>query len=81
MAQQMQHVDLVIVDRTLPELSGLDVCRRIREKSSLYELPILLLTSAGYPDHAIAANEAGANDFLTKHSHLSDSKNAAGGTN
>lgn len=66
MAQQMQHVDLVIVDRTLPELSGLDVCRRIREKFSLYELPILLLTSAGYPDHAIAASEAGANDFLTK---------------
>jgi len=66
MLHQMRQIDLVIVDRTLPERSGLEVCRRIREQYTLFELPILLLTSGGYPDHAIVASEAGANDFLKK---------------
>ncbi|MFS0554159.1 response regulator [Brevibacillus sp. 179-C9.3 HS] len=61
-----RNVDLVIIDRTLRGMSGLEVSRRIREHYSLFELPILLLTSGGYADHAITASQAGANDFLTK---------------
>lgn len=64
--QQMKQVDLVIVDRTLQGLSGIEVCRSIREHYTLFELPILLLTSARYADHAITASQAGANDFLAK---------------
>lgn len=66
MARQIGQTDLVIVDRTLDGVSGLDICRQLRKQYNLFELPILLLTSPGYPDHALAASEAGANDFLVK---------------
>ncbi|ANY69459.1 hypothetical protein BBD42_25465 [Paenibacillus sp. BIHB 4019] len=62
----MRDTDLVIVERILQDMSGLDVCRNIREHFTSFELPILLMTSAGYSDHAIAASQAGANDFLVK---------------
>jgi len=60
------QVDLVIVDRTLLGETGLALCRRLREWYTMDELPILLLTSGGYPDHGMIASEAGANDFLVK---------------
>lgn len=63
---QKKQVDLVIVDRTLPGETGLAICRRLRDWYTMDELPILLLTSRGYPDHGIKASEAGANDFLVK---------------
>lgn len=66
MLSQRNQIDLVIIDRTLQGMSGLEVSRRIREHHSLFELPILLLTSGGNADHAITASKAGANDFLTK---------------
>jgi two-component system sensor histidine kinase ChiS len=64
--KQLRHADLVIVDRTLQDMSGLDVCRRIREHYSLFELPILLLISTGFSDTTISASQAGANDFIEK---------------
>ncbi|MBH5319664.1 histidine kinase [Paenibacillus sp. GSMTC-2017] len=62
----MSEIDLVIVNRTLPGNTGVEVCQAIREQYTLLELPILLLTSRGYPDQAFAARAAGANDFLAK---------------
>jgi len=59
-------VDLVIVNRTLPDQSGVEVCRQIRVHYHLFELPILLLTNALYSEHAILSSQAGANDFLAK---------------
>ncbi|QCT01188.1 signal transduction histidine kinase, LytS [Paenibacillus algicola] len=58
--------DLLILNKALPGLSGLELCRKLRRQYSLAELPVLLLTSKSYPNHAIAAREAGANDFLAK---------------
>ncbi len=47
----------------LPDLDGLEVCRRIRENS---DLPILMLTARDDDLDKIAGLEAGADDYLTK---------------
>ncbi len=60
------QVDLVILDVMMPENSGMDVCRKIREKKSLIELPVLLAT-VGTIDYDLGFGlQSGANDFITK---------------
>lgn len=58
--------DLVLLDLMLPELDGLEVCRRIRE-SQLHPGPkIMLLTARVDEESKLAALNSGADDFLTK---------------
>ena len=54
---------LVVLDLMLPDLDGLEVCRRIRETSTL---PILMLTARDDDLDKIAGLEVGADDYLTK---------------
>ncbi|OHD66856.1 MAG: hypothetical protein A2176_12365 [Spirochaetes bacterium RBG_13_51_14] len=61
-----EEVDLVLLDLMLPRISGYEVCRIIREKYSLYELPILILTARNKPGDIVNGLGAGANDYLTK---------------
>jgi signal transduction histidine kinase len=62
-----QHeISLVLLDVMMPDLSGYEVCRRIREKHPLYKLPVLLLTVRHSPADVALGLEAGANDFLPK---------------
>jgi len=58
--------DLMILDIMLPDISGYDVCRLIRERYSLLELPVLMLTARNRPDDILLAFESGANDYLSK---------------
>jgi sensor histidine kinase YesM len=59
-------VDLVLLDVMMPGISGIDVCRKIREKYSLVELPILISTLKDMNYDLFLGFEAGANDFITK---------------
>jgi two-component system KDP operon response regulator KdpE len=52
-----------IVDLVLPDESGIEVCRRLREWS---EMPIIVLSAIGEEDQKVLALEAGADDYLTK---------------
>lgn len=61
-----KNYSLVILDIMLPEMSGYDVCRKIRETYTIYELPILMMTASNQAESIILSFEAGANDFLTK---------------
>jgi DNA-binding response OmpR family regulator len=54
---------LVILDLMLPDLDGMEVCRRIRENS---DLPVLMLTARDDDLDKIAGLDAGADDYLTK---------------
>ena len=56
--------DLLILDWQMPNLTGLEVCRFVRNSKDLAELPILVLTSWGADARAVEALAAGANDFL-----------------
>ena len=55
--------DLVILDLMLPELSGLDVCRLIREESNV---PIVMVTAKDSEADKVAGLELGADDYVTK---------------
>ena len=54
---------VVVLDLGLPDMDGLDVCRRIRSWS---EVPIIVLTADGAEDRKVAALDIGADDYVTK---------------
>lgn len=60
------RIDLVILDIMMPGMSGIDVCRKIREEYSLLDLPILISTVRNSPEDVLLGFEAGANDFISK---------------
>ncbi len=60
------NISLVILDVMMPEMSGYDVCRKIRETKSQYDLPILMLTAKTTTEDIIMGFESGANDYLSK---------------
>ena len=55
--------DIVVLDLMLPGLPGLDVCRRLRETSSV---PIVMLTALGEESDRVLGLELGADDYVTK---------------
>ncbi|MDB5096035.1 MAG: response regulator with CheY-like receiver domain and winged-helix DNA-binding domain [Cyanobacteria bacterium RYN_339] len=55
--------DLLILDRNLPGLDGLEITRRLRKTS---DVPIILLTARGEPRERVEGLNAGANDYLPK---------------
>jgi two-component system, sensor histidine kinase ChiS len=59
-------LDLVIMDMMMPDILGYQVCRIIREKYSLFTLPILIMTADTRIESMIASFESGANDYLVK---------------
>ncbi len=67
--QVMQQPDappLAILDWMMPEIDGLDVCRRIRTLETDMPPYIIMLTSKGEKADIVAGLEAGANDYLPK---------------
>jgi DNA-binding response OmpR family regulator len=60
-------VELVILDLMLPDMDGLEVCRRIRALSgAVAQVPVLMLTAKGDPMDRIIGLEMGADDYLPK---------------
>lgn len=57
------HPDLIVLDLGLPDISGMEVLRRIREWS---QVPIIVLTAKEREEDKIAALDAGADDYVTK---------------
>ncbi len=58
--------DLVISDIMMPQMSGYELTRMIRERYTLTELPVLLLTARSQPKDIQSGFIAGANDYVTK---------------
>jgi two-component system response regulator MprA len=56
--------DLVVLDRMLPDMDGLEVCRRLRAASA--DLPVIMLTAKDAIPDRVAGLEAGADDYLVK---------------
>jgi DNA-binding response OmpR family regulator len=58
--------DLIILDLNLPVLSGLAVCRLLRQRSDARHLPIIMLTARSSESDRVAGLELGADDYVTK---------------
>ncbi len=58
--------DLVVLDWMLPGLSGLEVCRRMRQSEATRTVPVIMLTARGEEADKISGLEGGADDYVTK---------------
>lgn len=58
--------DLVLLDWMLPKLSGIEVCRRIRNRPETRNLPVVMLTARGEETDRVRGLDTGADDYLTK---------------
>ena len=64
LAKAFENVhDLILLDIMLPELSGIEVCRRVREVS---QIPIIMITARGEVPDIVTGLDSGANDYVTK---------------
>jgi DNA-binding response OmpR family regulator len=64
------ETDLVLLDLGLPDLDGLEVCRRLRKR--LPDLPVLMLTARAEEVDAVVGLDAGADDYVTKPFRLAE---------
>ena len=67
---QHEQFDLLILDVMLPDTSGIELCRHIREKDS--DIPILMLTALNQVHDKVSGLKAGADDYLVKPFHFSE---------
>ena len=58
--------DLVVLDVMMPQMGGLEVARRLRDRYGLLELPIIMVTARSRTRDVIAGFEHGANDYVVK---------------
>jgi two-component system phosphate regulon response regulator PhoB len=58
--------DLVVLDWMLPKVSGIEVCRRLRQKAETRNLPIIMLTARGEESDRVRGLDTGADDYIVK---------------
>ncbi len=58
--------DIILLDWMMPEISGLELARRLKREPMSAEIPIIMLTARGEEDNKIQGLEAGADDYITK---------------
>jgi len=65
-AARRQPPDLIVLDRMLPGLDGLELCRAMRGDRALAAVPIIMLTARAEESDRIVGLELGADDYVTK---------------
>ncbi|HMM22494.1 MAG TPA: response regulator transcription factor [Selenomonadales bacterium] len=58
-----ENFDLILLDLMLPEMDGMEICRRVREVSTV---PIIMLTARGDIEDKVTGLDIGADDYITK---------------
>ncbi len=58
--------DLIVLDWMLPKVSGIEVCRRLRNRTETRNVPIIMLTARGEESDRIRGLDTGADDYITK---------------
>lgn len=67
--QQDSPPRLLILDWMMPQVEGIELCRRIRADTGLRDSYVIMVTSRGAEDDIVAGLDAGANDYLSKPLH------------
>jgi two-component system sensor histidine kinase/response regulator len=70
-AQALERVraeapDLILLDLMMPEMDGLEVCRRLKADASTQQIPVIFLSASNEMDHLVNGFSAGAVDYVTK---------------
>jgi adenylate cyclase len=63
---ETEQPDLILLDVVMPEMSGYEVCRKLREDSATVMLPVVMVTALDPAEERVKGIDAGADDFLTK---------------
>ncbi|RLS66741.1 MAG: DNA-binding response regulator [Planctomycetota bacterium] len=58
--------DIIVLDLMLPDLDGLEVCRRLKQDEATRTIPIVMVTAKGEEADVVAGIELGADDYVTK---------------
>jgi CheY-like chemotaxis protein len=58
--------DLILLDLMMPDMSGLEVCEKIKSNPQYQDIPVIFLTASNEEHHLIQAYSLGASDFVTK---------------
>lgn len=66
---EQHNPDLLLLDIRMPNMNGLEVCKRLREWSSV---PIIIVSALSDANHAVEALDLGADDYLRKPFHLAE---------
>jgi len=61
-----EQTDLVLLDVMMPQMDGIEVCRRIRSQANLQEIPVIFLSARSDKASVLEGFNAGANDYITK---------------
>lgn len=59
-----EHYDIILLDRLLPGIDGIEICRKLREQGN--HVPILMLTAKGQISERVEGLDSGADDYLSK---------------
>ena len=65
-AFRSEHPDIVLMDVMLPDISGIEATRRIRDLAGDHWVPILFISALGQSEDMVRGLEAGGDDYLTK---------------
>lgn len=63
---QAQLPDLILLDLMMPEMDGLEVCRRLKSDPLTRPIPVIFLTASNEMEHLVSGFSAGAVDYVTK---------------
>ncbi len=66
---EAEQPNLIILDVMMPDMNGLDVCKRLRQNPKTARIPIIMFTAKTLIDDKVKGFEAGADDYLTKPTH------------
>lgn len=62
----LPSIDLILLDVVMPDMDGIEACRRIRANGSFQDIPVIMATSLNDHKSLQMAFDAGANDYITK---------------
>ena len=65
-AIEKDHPSLIVLDVMMPDMSGIEVCRRLRSSPETSHLPILMLSAKGKVEDRVTGLKAGADDYVPK---------------
>ncbi len=65
-AVQTFHPSLILLDLTMPQMNGIEVCRRLREKEDTRQIPIIMVTANSEDADITIGLELGADDYVAK---------------